>query len=74
VEHWRRGVEASGMVREAVHHRVSGATVGQQKQPKAVGQCGHRQLLVAVPAAPGSQGGGERRPKTERHRVVVALS
>jgi hypothetical protein len=42
VEHWRRGAEASGKVREVGHHRASGAMVGQWKRPEAAGQCSRR--------------------------------
>jgi hypothetical protein len=36
--------------------------------------CGGRRRRRGFLAAPRSQGGGEWRPKTERHRVVAALT
>jgi hypothetical protein len=36
--------------------------------------CGGQWQWWSCPAAPWSQGGGKRRPKTEGHQVVVALT
>jgi hypothetical protein len=36
--------------------------------------CGGRRRWRGFPTAPGSQEGGERRPKIERHRVVAVLT